>query len=133
MPPASFHGPKLTPFEADVAEPTAPEVPRELPHRPPAAPKHTRANRIIDVSVAVQSPIAMGTVYILHLFSGRRRSRDLQHEIERAVAAISHSVAVLSLDLAIDQRCDLSVHENRSFWRNVGSSGKVAGAVGGPP
>ena len=71
---------------------------------------------------------------ILHLFSGRRRERDIQMELERLPLPSGVVMTVVSVDVAIDPaRCDLSQEQQQKLWYDLIRGGYVAGLYGGPP
>ena len=71
---------------------------------------------------------------ILHLFSGRRRERDIQMELERQPLPPGVVMTVVSVDVAIDPaRCDLSQEQQQKLWYDLIRGGFVAGLYGGPP
>ena len=71
---------------------------------------------------------------ILHLFSGRRRERDIQMELESLPLPEGVVMTVVSVDVAIDpSRCDLSKDDQQKLWHDLTRGGFVAGLYGGPP
>ena len=71
---------------------------------------------------------------VLHLFSGRRRERDIQMELERLPLPSGTVMTVVSVDVAIDPaRCDLSQGKQQKLWYDLIRGGFVAGLYGGPP
>ena len=77
----------------------------------------------------------MRTCYILvHLFSGRRRTGDLQMYLEHLNSGKDYDIMVLSVDLAVDRtKCDLMNPKQRQRWDDLLGSGRVAAVVMGPP
>ena len=70
---------------------------------------------------------------ILHLFSGRRRQGDLQDQLEQAYGGMALNVFFVSIDIMHSSGGDVSKRQNVQFWCDQIRSGRVAGAVGGPP
>ena len=73
------------------------------------------------------------TLIILHLFSGRRRHGDFQMACEWTFASADYNIMVLSIDMAISQKCDLVDETNVQFWEDQIRQGRVAGLMAGPP
>ena len=70
---------------------------------------------------------------ILHLFSGHRRQGDMQCQVDDSSFVGKCKIFVLSIDLAISGRCDVSKLEVRTFWLGQCQSGRVISAEAGPP
>ena len=71
---------------------------------------------------------------MLHLFSGRRREKDIQMELEQLPLPPGVIMTVVSVDVAIDpHRCDLSQSHQQKIWYDLIKGGFVAGLYGGPP
>ena len=127
----------LTPWFASAAEL---QGPRRIPveHRPEPIPiqghEHdplASFSYVGNDTVPHQFPQAR---VILHLFSGRRREGDLQHELERVAAQQGTNVFVISLDLAVDAtRGNLACPATKKFWIEKLKAGYVLGFTIGPP
>ncbi len=72
-------------------------------------------------------------IFILHLFAGRRRPGDLQHQIEACLDSSPIRVIVLSLDIVYGPKGDLTDPQNLGFWRHRIRTGLVIAVVAGPP
>ena len=73
-------------------------------------------------------------IVFMHLFSGNRRSSDLQHYWEHLGAASDYWIVAVSLDLQVDaDRGDLSREEVMDFWLDQIYRGRVKGAHSGDP
>lgn len=71
---------------------------------------------------------------VLHLFSGRRRSGDLQSKLEELSIPAGTILTVASVDVAIDaKRCNLADPRQQAMWYRFIAAGSVAGVFGGPP
>ena len=73
-------------------------------------------------------------LYFLHLFSGRRRSNDLQEALERCVLPDHHVLRVLSIDVQVDEKlCNLMDPSARTLWLDLARQQKITGSTAGPP
>ena len=58
-----------------------------------------------------------GPIYVvLSVFSGRRRYGDFQAQCEQLSAHMPYMVAVISVDLAVDDSCNMMLEENVRKW-----------------
>ena len=74
----------------------------------------------------------MSTLFVLHLFSGKRRPQDVQHYFEGFVQCCN--LIVVSIDVQIcTERGDLTKSETVQFWAAGLRQGKVIGVIAGPP
>ena len=75
-----------------------------------------------------------GPYYVVHLYSGRRRSGDFHAMMEQLLAAIPNAnIRILSLDTAVDPR--LNIHDMKlwTFLLTVATEGRLIGLLQGPP
>ena len=80
------------------------------------------------------TPSKVGPYYIIHLYSGRRRSEDFHAMADVMLQAYPHlDVRVLSIDAAVDP--SLNVHCERlwGFLLQIGRAGRILGLLQGPP
>ena len=56
------------------------------------------------------------TAFIIHMFSGRRRHRDIQGHIEKEFAAADFNTRVVSMDIIYAKKGDLTRKGNMDFW-----------------
>ena len=80
------------------------------------------------------TPSKVGPYYIIHLYSGRRRSEDFHAMADVMLQAYPHlDVRVLSIDTAVDP--SLNVHCERlwGFLLQIGRAGRILGLLQGPP
>ena len=78
-------------------------------------------------------PSAPRDRYIVHLFSGRRRPRDLQSSLEGLPAPDGVILHVLSLDIVLGSHADLLCPRTRKKWLQIFAQGLVIALFGGPP
>ena len=75
-----------------------------------------------------------GPFYVVHLYSGRRRSGDFHEVMEKLLAEIPNAnIRILSLDTAVDTR--LNIHDMKlwTFLLTVAHEGRLIGLLQGPP
>ncbi len=73
-------------------------------------------------------------MYVLHLFSGQRRPRDVQFWLEKAAGERNLDIMVLSVDVLLDPvSCNLQDAAAVDRWMKLILSGKVAALLAGPP
>ena len=68
----------------------------------------------------------------VHLFSGRRRPSDLQDAVEQ-IHWQGPTPHIISVDVMVDESCNLMQGEQRAFWLRMALEGRVDGGVAGPP
>lgn len=73
------------------------------------------------------------TIFILHLFAGRRRGRDVQEAIEAQFVTCRSDVVVLSVDIVNGSKVGLTRAADVDYWMQRVWSGQVAGVIAGPP
>ena len=74
------------------------------------------------------------TLAFLHLFSGERRSQDLQHFLERIVVPAGCLLCILSVDVIFNETTgDLTNPANQRKWLHYAWCGCIVGAFAGPP
>eukprot|EP00435_Cladocopium_sp_Y103_P008964 s985_g2.t1 len=81
-----------------------------------------------------RTPSTSGPYYVVHLYSGRRRSHDFHEEMQTALSSFPNlDVRVISLDTAVDS--SLNIHEEQlwAFLLQVAKEGRVLGLLQGPP
>jgi len=67
------------------------------------------------------------------MYSGRRRPMDIQMFIDWFSAGREYDDVVVSLDIAVSDKCDLSTDSAFKFWCGIIMSKRVLGIAGGPP
>lgn len=72
-------------------------------------------------------------IIVLHLFAGRRRPHDIQHEVELAFARVGKDVLVLSIDMVHGARGDMADPVQVNFWRGHMRAGHIYAVISGPP
>lgn len=78
--------------------------------------------------------IPMPTQFILHFFSGRRRTFDLQSHLEKQASELHKCIRVLSLDVAIDGALgNLATDQAYHFWVDKCLRGFIHSFMAGPP
>ena len=74
------------------------------------------------------------TLTFLHLFSGERRSQDLQHFLEQIVVPAGFLLCILSVDVIFNEITgDLTNLSNQRKWLHYAWCGCIVGAYAGPP
>ena len=74
------------------------------------------------------------TLVYLHLFSGHRRSGDIQQYLGEQPAPDGAIVVALSVDVIYDSKAgDLADVAHQKVWRDFAKRGCIAGAFAGPP
>ena len=91
-----------------------------------------RFDPALDLSVQSLAIVTVDLI-VLHLFCGHRREGDIQWQVESSQFAGRYSVFVLSVDIVISKRCDVSKHEHREFWLNQCRGGRIVIGGAGPP
>ena len=85
-----------------------------------------------DDSASIPSSPLVTYRFALHLFSGQRRSTDLQDRLESIMSPACTAV-ILSIDIVNGERADLSCEDNIAFWRSLILQGTIILLIGGPP
>ena len=81
----------------------------------------------------IPATIFMRVVVILHLFSGPRRTGDLQEALESSHINNGFTMLVISLDIAISRKGDILNPSRMDWWVTQVRCKYVIGAFGGPP
>jgi len=79
-------------------------------------------------------PAGRGPYYIVHLYSGRRRSEDFHAAVEELLPRFPHlHIRILSIDTAVHSM--LNVHDPKlwGFLVNLAREGRILGLLQGPP
>ena len=72
--------------------------------------------------------------YVLHLFSGVRRTGDLHSIIQELPVPDGHVFYPASIDIVLCRdKGDLTSRKAQDFWLEASQSGILFGAIGGPP
>ena len=70
----------------------------------------------------------------VHLFSGCRRTADLQEQLEAIQWGPVLTPLVVSIDVMVNSsRCDLSKADQRAYWLAKAYNGQLDGGLSGPP
>ena len=85
------------------------------------------------ISTSWKRAFTSGPYYILHLYSGRRRQRDLQWYLEMKLSAITGHVQIISVDTAVHEMCDVNNPQNWRNFMDLACSGWLLAVVLGPP
>ena len=72
-------------------------------------------------------------MYVVHLFSGRRRADDLQRYLEEAPQPPGVCVHVLSADIIFGRDADFSRSSVRAKWLDLLACGYILAVFAGPP
>ena len=82
----------------------------------------------------VQRPLRLRQYIFLHLFSGHRRSGDLQQAVEKVGIAAGRDTAAISVDIVISERFGNLLDEGifALFYRAI-MAGWISGIAAGPP
>ena len=73
-------------------------------------------------------------LYFLHLFSGRRRDKDLQFYLENCICPPGVCLFTISVDVQVcPNRCNLRDGNQQFRWLSLIRQGLVAGLTTGPP
>ena len=98
---------------------------------------HLAALNLSDLAGYVPSPLLFPRfkqLVFVHLFSGRRRERDLQAQLEAIDWSPALPPLVLSIDVMVDSKaCNLMQQGPRDFWIQQALKGAIDGGVAGPP
>ena len=132
LPAYTFCGPSLAGRAQMVPACQLKQVPLDMePSAAPASDLHP--NHDTD-GLTFPRCISSSSRYILHLFSGQRRSDDLQCALERLLPPGSSGVWVISVDIVHgSSRSDISIPDNANFWFSLIVLGLLIGVISGPP
>ena len=122
LPSMKIAGPGLQPVTALVGS---------LEPQPPEATIASTPQQQDKCTVPI--PMHDGVQFAVHFYCGPRRPQDFQDVLQAKIRALGLLVVVMSLDIVLHERCDLSSPANSSFWRNLGLAGRIAFSHGGPP
>lgn len=75
----------------------------------------------------------LGTHYIVHLYSRRRRLQDLQWYLEKEFSSVSGQICIVSIDTAVHSMCDVNDDRTWSLLCQLARSGRLLAIVLGPP
>ena len=83
----------------------------------------------------VPKGVPLKAALVLHLFSGQRRTGDFQYHFEAlaAQAAGSRPVFVISVDIVLHSRGDLTNEGSLALWTNLVLERIAVFVLGGPP
>lgn len=95
--------------------------------------QHRTKWRILD-PLPRRMTSSTGPFYVVHLYSGRRRSGDFHEMMDMILAEVPNAnVRILSLDTAVDPR--LNIHDTKlwAFLLAIAREGRLIGLLQGPP
>lgn len=72
-------------------------------------------------------------LYVLHLFSGVRRTNDLHSAVASMPAPPAGILCPISIDVVLDASCDLMQDSVQKFWLSCAADGFLFMVVAGPP